>query len=81
MKGWCCTAETCWDKQWICSECYSDYIIRRKLDAKTANHYYFTAIGIKNDQDSLDEDSWYGLDNQSKIDQSNTEDSYIDTYV
>ncbi len=42
MKGWCCKDKTCWDKQWICSECYSDYIVRRKLDAKTANHQYFT---------------------------------------
>ncbi len=41
LKGWCCIVKDCEYKQWRCSECLTDYLVRKKLEQKTANHHFY----------------------------------------
>ncbi len=84
MNGWCCTDANCLDKQWICSECYSDCIVRRKLDAKTANHHYYTTTGFTTEDAAFNEGLWYDTYHPfdpKKIDYYKTTDINTDNYV
>ena len=67
----------------ICSECYSKIFIRRKLDAKTAQHHYFRKSGVKgqdfqNAPAVLKEGEWYETE---EIEDTETGESESDTYV
>ena len=71
------------NKKWICSECYSDWIVRRKLDAKTAKHHYFRKSGVKgkdfpNAPTVLKEEESYETE---IIEETETEDRESSTYV
>ncbi len=83
LSGWSCILENCWDKQCICSECYSKIFIRRKLDAKTAEHHYFRKTSVKGENfpesaAALKEGEWYET---CDIEDTETGDSEIGTYV
>ena len=67
----------------ICSECYSNIFIRRKLDDKTAQHSFFRKIGVKGLNFSkvpsvLKEKEWYDT---CVIEDTGTGESESDTYV
>jgi hypothetical protein len=83
LSGWSCTLENCWDNKYICSKCYSDWIVRRKLDAKTAQHHYFRKFGVRgkdfpNAPTVLKEGEWYET---CDIKDTGTGDSESGTYM
>jgi hypothetical protein len=69
----------------ICSVCYSEIFIRRKLDAKTAEHHYFRKSGVKGKEKNfpnapafLKEGEWYETE---EIKDTDTKDSESGTYA
>jgi hypothetical protein len=67
----------------ICSKCYCDTIVRRKLDTKTAKHHYFIKIAVKCENFPiapavLNEGEWYETE---EIENAKTGDSECDNYA
>jgi hypothetical protein len=67
----------------ICSKCYCDIFVRRKLDAKTAQHQYFTKIAFEGHKSEkaaavLEEEK---LHETKIVEETETVDSKSDTYA